>query len=451
MNRSEIRRRIFNLGLPASLETTFQSFLGATDLLFVSHLGSAAVGAVGLTNTMMTLLLLCLGTFGSGGTVLVAQYFGKGDHDQISKYVGQIFQLGILISTFIGIGLVINSNTLLLQFGADAETAAIGVIYLSVVGGALPIAIVSVLGGEVLRAIGEASIPLYIASFALVLNTGLNALFIFGVGPFPSLGVAGVAYATCLTRIIAAIVLIWYIFLLRKPLRFRLTDVFHFNPKLTVEIFRIAWPVTVGESIWSASSFLYVLMFTNIGQQALVASQLLSTINNTIVMFAFGLSIAGIALVGQALGGERFDEAHCIANQILLITLRLSMVGVLLLICLLPFTNTLYPNIEQTAQDLIKLGLIVFALTTPLSMLNMVLGNGILRSGGDTFFILCTDIITAAVIGVPTAYLLGISLKFGFLGVILGRVAEEVSRILLFHRRFLSKRWARVLTESKSV
>lgn len=450
MNLQEIRRRIFFLGWPASLESGFQSFLGATDLLFVSHLSSAAVGAVGLTNTMIVLLLLSFGTIGAGGSTLVAQYFGKGEYDRVSKYAGQIFLLGILVSILIAISFVTNADTLLLRFGADAETAATGKIYIAVVGGALPAGLLSVLGGEVLRAVGESRIPFYITSASLTLNTGLNSLFIFGVGPFPSLGVAGVAYATATARIIAVTVLFWYIFSLSKPLRFRLTDIFRFNLYITRDIFRIAWPVMVGESLWSVSSFAHVLMYTMLGQQILVASQILWSIHTTIVMFGYGLSVAGLALVGQALGAERLDEARSTANQTVLMTLWLSAAGVLVVVSLLPFINKFYPNIEQTAQDFIKLGLIVIALIMPVSMLNMVFGNGILRSGGDTRFVLLTDIISTAFVSVPIAYLLGIILKFGFFGVMLGRMTEEMLRVLLFRRRFISQRWMRVLTKSNT-
>lgn len=450
MNCRDIRYRIFVLGWPASLETGFQSLLGATDLLFVSHLSSAAVSAVGLVNTMIVLLLISFGTIGTGGSVLIAQYFGKGRYDRVSQYAGQIFLLGVVISTLIAISFVTNADSMLLRLGADRETATIGQIYIIVVGGTLPAALLSVFGGDVLRAIGETRIPFYTTSTALILNTGLNALFIFGIGPFPVLGVLGVAYATAFARILAVIVLFCCIFSLKKPLRFWLNDIFRFKSYITKDIIRIAWPVMVGESIWAISSFGYVLMYTILGQQILVASQILFSIHTTIVMFAHGLSVAGLALVGQALGTERFNEARSIANQTLLMTLLLSILGILVILSILPFINLFYPNIEQTAQQFIRLGLIIIALIVPAAMLNMVFGNGILRGGGDTRFVLLTDIICAGLIGVPTAYLLGIILKFGFFGVMLGRASEEIFRVLLFRKRFLSQNWMRVLTSSKT-
>lgn len=450
MNKRKIRKSIFVLGWPASLEMGFQTLSEAINLLFVSYLGGTAVGAIGLVNTVMLLLLLSLATVGTGGSVLIAQYFGKGERDRISAYAGQIFLFGVLASVLIAISIVTNADTLLLRLGADKETAATGIIYLRVIGGSLPAALLSVLGGEVLRAVGESRIPFYVTSASLILNTGLNAVLIFGVGLFPALGIAGVAYATAFARILAVAVLAWYIFSFAKPLGFRLSDVFRFNPHITADIFRITWPVTVSESIWSGGSFLHLLMYTMLGQQVLAASQIVLTIQGTIAMFGFGLSVAGFVLVGQTLGSGQIDDVYRTANQILMFTLWLSAFSVMVVTSLIPLTGFLYPEIDQAAQKLIKLGLLVVILLAPISMVNMVLGNGILRGGGDTYFVSITDIFTVAIVSVPTAYFLGIVLKLGFLGVMLGRVTEEVVRILLYSNRFRNRRWTRVLTSPES-
>ncbi|HYD98294.1 MAG TPA: MATE family efflux transporter [Alphaproteobacteria bacterium] len=445
------RRRILALALPASLEVGFQTLLGVVDLMMIGHLGQDAIAGVGLVNTMVFLLLLSLGTIGAGGSVLVAQWFGQGDARRVSQYSGQILLAGLVAGLAVGAGLASGGAELLMAVGADPAAAAAGAGYLRIVGGSFPLALLTLLTSEVLRATGDSRMPLLVMGATLALNTALNWLLIFGVGPFPALGAEGAAIATALARLIGLAALATYLFRghlfgARPPQPCRPADALRFERTRMAELAAIAWPVTVGESLWALGTFLYTVMYAKVGQAALAASQVSGTIEGFFIMTAFGLSIAGLALVGQDLGAGRREQAHETAARVLRIGLWLSLVvgvGMALFALAVP---ALYPTLGAEAEGLLVLGLLVMAPTLPVRIANMVFGNGILRGGGDARWVMMTDATVMFAVGVPVAWLFGIELGYGFFGVFAGRVAEEAARLVSLYGRWRSGRWARTLT-----
>ena len=438
------RRRILALALPASLEMGFQMLLGVVDLVMIGHLGDAAVGGVGLVNTMVGLSLLALGTVGAGGAVLVAQWFGAGDHPRVARYVGQMMGVGLAAGIAVGALFGAGGAELLALLGADAATARAGGTYLSIVGAAFPLALLSVLAGECLRAMGDARTPLRAGVGALAANTVLNALLIFGPGPFPAWGVEGAALATVLARAAGALYLLHRLARGRADVRPGAADLRPDRARLR-ELAAVAWPVTVGETLWVGGTFAYTVLYTRLGPAELVASQVMGSLELVFIMTAFGLGTAAVALVGQELGAGRVAAARRAGAEILRLGLWLSAACAVLLAAVPAALPWLYPKLDPAAATLARDGLLVAAAFLPVRIVNMIFGNGILRGGGDAAYVMRVDGIVMYAVGVPVA-LLGVALGYGFLGVLAGRLAEEAARLALLLLRWRGDAWARVLT-----
>jgi putative MATE family efflux protein len=267
----------------------------------------------------------------------------------------------------------------------------------------------------------------------------------FGLGVIPGFGVNGAAYATLISRIIAAIMIFYYLLRVNKKVHFQLRCLLVFSKTQMRKVISLTYPIAGGELIWATGTFLYTLLFTRLGTDQLVASQIVTNIESIFIMFSFGISVAGLTLVAKEIGAGNFDLMKQKANALLKIGLVSAAIFGLMLFIISYFIHDIYPAISPNANNLAKWGMIMFALFQPVKVSNMIMGNGILKSGGITRFVAIVDVVVAFCIGLPAAYLLAFHFGMGFKGVIIGRLCEEVFRIVIFTVRYRVPNWYRVL------
>jgi putative MATE family efflux protein len=270
-------------------------------------------------------------------------------------------------------------------------------------------------------------------------------VLVFGLGPVPALGVAGAAYATVVAQVLRLGLLSW------RLLRNERT---HIQPRHWVEpdrrmlgtLLRLTYPIVLTEALWAVGNFSYTLMAVRLGTTAVVATQMVIATEGILLMFSSGLAVAALTLVGQSLGAGALEEMKARARQVILMGAASSVLFGLGLAAVSPFLHRFYPNVSQEALSLAILGILLNAVFQPAKVMNMIMGNGVLRAGGDTRFILLADGITVYAVGVPLALVLAFPLGLGLPGVFIGRLAEELVRVLLFFARFRTPRWHHVLT-----
>ena len=291
-----------------------------------------------------------------------------------------------------------------------------------------------------LRATQQTVLPLIASSTALLMNTVMNYVLIYGHFGAPAMGVAGAALATVISRCLELSILLFLIFGRRNVLAGSLKEFFGFRGGLAVRIVRNALPTTINETMWGLGTALYVAAFARISISAGAAVQACNTINSLFSMAAFSIGDAVLILVGQKLGEGRREEAFAMSKVLIRIGL---LVGLALGALTILFGRPILSLFDFTAEGQADawLILIVYAATLFLDVYNGIQVTGCLRCGGDTRFAMITEVSTVWLIGVPLAFLTSLALHWPVWLAVLSVKAEAVVKGVILTKRYLSGKW----------
>ena len=304
-----IRRAILLLAVPMILEMGMESLFVVVDIFWVSRLGADAVAAVGLTEAMLTIIYTVAIGLAIGATATVARRIGEKDPERAAQTAVQVLALGIALAAVIGVVGSMFAPQLLVLMGASPEVIAIGKGYTTVMLGGNATVLLLFLGNAIFRGAGDAAIAMRVLWLANGLNILLGPCFIFGLGPFPQLGVTGAAVATNIGRGTAVVYLLYrlwrggaHIRVQRRHLKLEFSTM--------AAVFRLSatgmFQMLVGMTSWLA----LIRILSGFGSAALAGY----TIAIRIVIFAllpsWGLSNAAATLVGQNLGAGKPDRAE---------------------------------------------------------------------------------------------------------------------------------------------
>lgn len=296
-----VGRAVIMLAVPMVLEMSMESIFAVADVFWVAHLGADAIATVGLTESMMMIIYTAAMGVSIGATALVARRTGEHDPAGASRAAGQSILLGIAVAALIGAAAGSNAATLLRAMGAPASVVATGTPFTRIMLGGNATVLLLFLLNAVFRGAGDAAIAMRVLMLGNALNIILGPCFIFGLGPFPRLGVAGAAVATNIgrgTAVVYQLVTIargrGRIHVSRKHLRL---DV----PTMRA-VLKLSGSGTFQILIGSTSYVGVVRILSQFGSDALAGY----TIGMRIVFFAllpaFGISNAAATMVGQNLG-----------------------------------------------------------------------------------------------------------------------------------------------------
>jgi putative MATE family efflux protein len=434
-------KKILRLAIPVSLESVFQMGFNFIDQIIVGYLGANAVAAVGLSNSIASIALLLYTSTGVGAGVMVAHAFGRKDGDEISRITSTAETLAGILGLASALLLFYFSRPLLALVGADQKLTADADIYFRLYSLSIAPMILSSVTSAVFRSVNIPRPPLLITSLAVVLNTVLGLLLVFGFGPIPRLGVAGAGLATLITQSCRCLALVVCFHTSKRGARW----VWPWpNAQVTstaTKLVRLTGPIAASEVLWGMSTFIYAVLFTRLGTTALAASQIVLSLESIFIVASAGLGPAAVAVVGHGLGVGSLKAAK--ANAWL--TLRFGLFAAIVLGACYAASGFLLPVLyPKVGADVLKLalgGVLLMAIIQPAKVISSVLGNGVLASGGDTRFVLIGNLAGTYALGLPIAAGFGLLSAFGFFGVFAGKMLEEIVKAACFFFRFRGARW----------
>jgi putative MATE family efflux protein len=304
-----IGRAILVLAIPMVLEMVMESVFAVCDVFFLSKLGAAAVATVGLTESLLALVYAVAMGLSIGASAMVARRTGERDHDGVARAATQAIILGLVLALGLGVVGATFAPSLLSAMGASSEVVAIGASYTRVMLGGNATVLLLFLINAIFRGAGDAAIAMRVLWLANAINIALGPCLIFGLGPFPELGVTGAAIATTIGRGTGA--LFAFSRLLRPGSR---VDIharhLRLEPAIMARLIRLSASAALQALIGMGSWIALIRVLSTFGSNALAGY----TIGIRVIIFAllpsWGVSNAAATMVGQALGARKPDRAE---------------------------------------------------------------------------------------------------------------------------------------------
>jgi putative MATE family efflux protein len=304
-----LNRAILLLAVPMVLEMVLESLFAVVDIFWVGRLGANAVATIGLTESMLSLVFAVAMGLSLSTTAMVARRIGEKDPEGAAVAGVQAIALGLIISVAVGIPCGIWAPNLLRLMGASPEIIATGSGYTRICLGGSFAVLLLFLNNAIFRGAGDAAIAMRLLWVSNILNLILDPCLIFGLGPFPRLGVTGAAIATLTGRSIG--VLYQFYRLMRGTERIRiLKSQIRLQADVLLRLVRVSLTGILQFAIAHTSWIGLVRIVSIFGAAALAGYTIGIRIVIFVILPSWGLSNAAATLVGQNLGAGRPERAE---------------------------------------------------------------------------------------------------------------------------------------------
>lgn len=437
---NSFRKSLLTIAVPVTLQSLLQSSFSVIDEIMIGQLGSESIAGIGLGGKFSSIYSVVLGAVVAAAGIMIAQYIGQKNMEEVSKSFHTNLGLAIILAVIFTVASYGFAENIMPIYTKDESTRILSVEYLKIYSIAfLPMA-VSTMMTVILRCIEKAVFPLVASIISVLLNTGLNYLLIFGKFGFPNMGVEGAAFASVVSQIVScAATIIFFVIQLKK---YQIKIIV--SRKITGQDIRlyvgILGPILICEFLWTLGENVYSGIYGNIGTKALAAMTMTGPIQVLIIGVLSGLSQAAGIMVGKSLGNSNFDRAYIDAKKLMKYGVFGSLALSAVLILLGRYYVSIY-NVEQSVMDISYGLLVVFAIVSPVKVQNMILGGGIIRSGGKTKYVMWIDIIGTWIFGVPLGLLSAFVLKLPVTYVYFILSMEECVRFFISLIIFKKKSW----------
>ncbi len=420
--KTGVGKAIFILSVPMVLEMVMESVFAIADIFFVSRLGADAIAAVGLTESVMTIVYSAAAGLSVATTALVSRRIGEKNIREAGSAAMQSILLAILVSLLIAVPGVLFAKDFLLLMGATEEMAAANYLYPAIIFGTNSVVMLLFIINAVFRSSGDAAISLRVVVVANLINIVLDPLLIFGLGPVPALGIKGAAIATAIGRGIAVGYQFGLLFRSHHRIKVSWSEV-RLKTRVMGELLRLSMGGIFQNLIATSSWVLLVRIIAVFGSLAIAGYTIAIRIVVFALLPALGFSNAAATLVGQNLGAgspSRAERSVWITSYVNM--LMMGLMGIVLVLFASRFISLFSddPGVIShgvAALQIISLGFVFYGL----SMVMVQAFNG----SGDTITPTIIYFFGFWIIELPLAWLFAVSMKMELPGACIAIVIAE--------------------------
>ena len=444
-NNKAVIRDVIALSLPIAVQNIFSTAVSSADVLMVGMIGQDSLSAVSLAGQVTFVLNLILLGLTIGTSLIVAQYFGKGDIPVIEKIQGYSMRMAIIISSFFSFVTVFFPNVVMRVFTVDSVLVEEGAKYLGIVGISYIFMGVSQVAEAVMKAVKKVKISTVIGTTALVLNVIFNGVFIFGLLGIPKMGVAGAALGTLIARVIEVL---WCILTIKRNTGVGISfgNLIHTDRELKRQFWHYTFPITLNGLSWGGAFATYSVVLGHIGSDMVAANSIATIVRNFALVGCNGIASGAGIYLGTLLGSGELKSAKSEAVVILQLTFILAIVGGSLVVLAKPFIANM-TNLTGTAKTYLGQMLLINAVYILTKAYNCVFNNGILSAGGDTGFGLICDTIDMWCYSVPLGFISAFVLHLPPMVVYLLISTDELVKLPVYYLRYKQGKWIRNITK----
>lgn len=440
----EYYRKLMRLTVPAIITNLINAAVNYADVLMLNSVGQNEVSASSLANQYSSITYFFFFGLGTGVSMLGAQYFGKGDHKTVERIEGIALRYAVLIASLVAVCSLLIPRQMMLVYTDESELIELGMTYLRITAPGLVFWSITEVYLATLRCAGRMAICTVAEALSLGTNVLLNAVFIFGWFGAPKLGIAGVAMATAISRLVE-LVLCLFVSLTSRDLKLRPRYAFCFTQVLERDFMKMAVPAILNDVIWGIAYSAYSAILGHISGDAVAANSFVSMVRNFGTALCYGIATTTAVMLGQELGAGKTEEAKRHARLFLWISVAAAAIGGIVIAVLTPVALR-FANLTDNAAALLELMLRINIFYIFGTAVNTTLICGVFRSGGDSRFGFRCDTITMWLYAVPLGLLAAFVLKLDVAIVYMLLCTDEFVKWPWVLRHFRKDEWARNIT-----
>ena len=431
-------KTVCTLAIPVALQSMLQSSFSMVDQIMIGQLGEINVAGVGLAGKFASIYSVVISAIGAVAGIMIAQYLGQKNRSEVRRSFFTNLLLGTGIAGMFMVICTLFPNQIMGAYTRDVQTRQAAAEYLMLISGTfVPMAGATLLS-TLFRCLEKPRLPLYASILSALLNTSLNYIMIFGKLGISPMGVRGAAFATVISQ--CANFLLMLLMLSKNGFLLKSNEG---EPTVTLRMnWRQYWsmllPLLVCEVVWSLGENVYAAVYGHMSTDASAAMTLTNPIQGLVIGALCGLSQAASVIIGKHLGSGENEEAYWSAKKLMLY----GAIGSALLSVIVMIASKAYVGIYQVdnaVKTMTMQILFAYAIVVPFKVLNMILGGGIIRSGGRTKYVMFIDMVGTWCFGVPLGLLSAFVWKLSIPYVYFLLSLEECIRfgisLIVFHRR----------------
>ena len=433
-------RMICSLLIPVVLEQLLNSIMGTADTMMVSNVGSAAISAVSLVDSINVLVIQAFSALAAGGAIICAQYIGQRNKEKANESARQVLFIITAISVAVSlICLVFQKPLLRLIFGSvEPAVMRASEIYFFYTALSFPFIAAYDSAASIFRAQDNTKGPMIISMISNVMNIAGNAVMIWVF----HMGVAGAALSTLISRIFCAVVVIIQLRKEKEGQEIVVRDYFEIRPDWSMirRILGLGIPSGIENSMFQLGKLAIQSTVSTLGTTAIAAQAMTNILENLNGIAAIGVGVGLMTIVGQCLGAGRQDEAVyyikklCVIAEVIII---ISCLGVFAL----TKPITILGGMEKESADMCFHMVMWITIVKPFVWIMAFIPGYGLRAAGDVKFSMIVSCCTMWACRFCLCVFLIRVMGFGPMGVWIGMFADWTLRGIIFTWRFHSRKW----------
>lgn len=451
MNKEEKRifyKKLIALTLPLAFQSLMLASVAAADAFMLGRLDQDSMSSVSLASQIQFIQNMVIYSVTSAGTILGAQYWGKGDKKTISDVFCLMLRINAAVSVLFFIGCVFFPRYLMYIFAHEEVLVSSGAEYLKIAGFSYLLTGISQCYLSIMRISGHAGRSAWISSGAVVLNIGLNAVFIFGLFGIPAMGVRGAATATLIARVVEIIWAVGSSFG-KTFIRPDIKRLFFRDKLLSSDFRRCCLPVLGASLLWGVGFTSYTAVMGHLGGDAAAANSVSAVVRDLMCCVCNGLASAGGIVVGNRLGEGDLETGRKYGDKMVFISVLCGLVTAVIIVALIPLVLIIAELTEQAKRNLTGM-MLIMAVYMIARCINTILINGIFAAGGDTKFDMYSLAATMWGIAVPLSFLSAFVFGWNIYIVYLFTCIDEIGKIPWVMLHFRRHIWVKDLTRERN-
>ena len=398
-------KTFFSMTAVIALQNLIGFAVNLADNIMIGGYSQDALSGVAMVNQIQFLLQMVVLGIGSGITVLGAQYWGKGQTEPVRK----VASVGLVLA--IGVSVLMTAVTFLFPAQVlsiltnEPVVIAEGARFMKIMCFSFVLYAITNTLLYALRSVETVKIGFVVTLTALVVNVVLNYGLIYGKLGMPELGVEGAAIATLTSRVVEFAVVMGYVLLIDKKMRWKIADLFHLDGTMFRDYIRVGLPVILSETVWGLAMSAQTAILGRLGDDTIAANSIATTIFQVISVITYASGNASGVLIGKTVGEGDIARVKAYTKTLQIIFIFIGIFTGAILWVSKDFILRLYTSITPETYDLAIQFITVLCVTVIGTSYQCACLTGIVTGGGDTKFVLINDLIHQWLIVIPSAFL----------------------------------------------